>query len=161
MLTLFEAARFLAGGYFIWTGSSKLGRSAQFWDAIMGYRLIGPRLSAVIASVVPPLEFVLGLFFAAGVYPRPSGAVLAVMLSAFTVAIAISLVRRTDNDCGCGPRRDRVRPVLLIRNLVLGALIALGFLAAQPEQLGGPSVAIGGLTLAAIASIISYRKLQK
>lgn len=74
-------ARMLAGGFFVWSGSSKLGHSRKFWSQIMDYRITGARTSRILAATLPPLEFLGGLFFAAGVHPRGVGYFLLLMLT--------------------------------------------------------------------------------
>ena len=161
MLTVLELSRLLAGGYFVWTGSSKVGRPAVFWNQIMGYRLSGPRVSGVLASVIPPLELIGGLFFAAGIYPLGSGVVLGVLLILFSTAMAASLLRRLENDCGCGQSPSPVRPALFVRNLGLGVLIAMGIYSAAPDSRSNWIVAVAGALVVVIAFAAAYRTLQK
>ncbi|WP_144444045.1 MauE/DoxX family redox-associated membrane protein [Clavibacter michiganensis] len=99
--TLLVIARMCAGGFFVWTGSAKLSRSRHFWSQIMGYKIVGPRQARLLAAALPPVEFVAGLFFAAGLWPAVTGCVLLLLLAAFTAAIASSLLRGLENDCGC------------------------------------------------------------
>ena len=43
MVVALVISRMLAGAYFVWAGSAKLGRTQTFWSEIMGYGIVGPR----------------------------------------------------------------------------------------------------------------------
>ena len=127
----------------------------------MGYQITGPWQSRVLAAVFPPLEFVTGLFFAAGLVPFVTGPVLLGMLVVFSIAIIVSLARKTDNDCGCSSSQTKVSPVLLARNAVLAALVVAGLFSNVPTYEGAiVIVPLGGLLVLTLA-IFNYRALGK
>ncbi len=152
-------ARMLGGGFFVWVGSAKLGHARSFWSEVMGYEIVGPRLGRVLASAIVPIEFVCGLLFAAGVYPILNGAFLLILLATFSVAMVISLVRKTGNNCGCGVASSRVRPALLGRNAILAALITAGIFSPVPEYKGAPIVLLVAVLILFALALGSYRRL--
>jgi putative oxidoreductase len=159
MDVLMVLARFLAGGYFIWAGTSKLGNPSAFWSQIMGYNMASARQSRFLASVLPALEATTGLFFASGLYPFSTGAILLAMLVVFSIAISVSLARGMENDCGCGSRSSKVRPILLVRNLGLAGLVAVGMFSHVPPYIGAVVIAGIGLALIVGSSVTNYRRL--
>ena len=161
MAVVLIAARMLGGGYFVWAGSAKMSRSRQFWSEIMGYKVVGSRTSAVLASVLPPVEFICGLMFAAGVAPTVTGIVLLFLLLVFSGAIVVSLVRRTGNDCGCGSGGTKVSPVLLVRNLTIAGLIVAGIFSTSPTYPGEFIVLAMGAIVAAILAVALHQQVSK
>jgi len=59
---------------------------------------------AVIAVALPPFEILLGIYLLAGWWSKVSSIVAAVMLAAFTIAVASTVARGLAAPCGCfGP----------------------------------------------------------
>jgi hypothetical protein len=160
MEVAFVVSRMLAGAYFVWAGSAKLGRTQTFWSEIMGYRMVGPRAAGVLASVIIPVEFICGLFFAAGVSPVLTGSGLLVLVVLFTLAISISLVRKMGNDCGCGAGVGKVRPVLVVRNAVVAVLVVAGMLSPAPAYPGELIVLAMGTLAGLVIAVGSHRQLM-
>ncbi len=69
MVLLATLFRLAVGCYFVKAGADKKGHPSAFWNAIMGYRLVGAKTSRYMASLVPPLEFFAGLMLAANILP--------------------------------------------------------------------------------------------
>lgn len=161
MAVILIAARMLGGGYFVWAGSAKMSKSRQFWSEIMGYKIVGTRQSAVLATVLPPVEFICGLMFAAGVAPTITGIGLLLLLLVFSGAILVSLVRKTGNDCGCGSNGTKVTPRLLVRNLILAGLIAAGIFSKTPTYPREFIVLAAGAIVAAIIAVALHQKVTK
>lgn len=151
--------RMIAGGYFIWSGSVKLGSPGRFWAHVADYRIVSARQSRVVAAVVPPVELLLGLLFAAGFYPFAVGGVLLALLTGFSVAMGVVLIRRQDADCGCGTTGSRVRPALIARNVALGVAVLLGMFSTVQPQVGAPFVAAAAAIVGAIIAIAMYRRI--
>jgi hypothetical protein len=159
MVVALVISRMLAGAYFVWAGSAKLGRTQTFWSEIMGYGIVGPRAAGILASVIIPVEFICGLFFAAGVSPVLTGSGLLALLVLFTLAMSISLVRNTGNDCGCGAGAEKVRPVLIVRNAVLAVLVIGGMLPPAPSYPGELIVLAVGTAAGVVIAVGSHRQL--
>ncbi|WP_169795537.1 MauE/DoxX family redox-associated membrane protein [Arthrobacter woluwensis] len=158
---LLTVCRFLVGGFFVWSGSSKFGNPAMFWSQIMGYQITGAGVSRVLAAVIPPLEFMCGLFFASGMLPLVPGIILLILLGVFCIAITVSLVRKADNDCGCGPKSSKVSPLHLVRNALLAALVVAGLFSPPLHYVGDYVVASCGALIIIGASIYRWRMLNR
>lgn len=158
---LLTVCRFLAGGYFIWSGSSKMRSISEFWSQIMGYKITGAKNSRILAALLPPSEFVIGLLFAAGFLQLYTGILLLFMLSIFTVAILISLIRKTGNECGCSSSKGKVTPILLVRNGALAVLAVAGIMSSANEYIGVPFVAGCGVLIIFVISVNNFRSLGK
>ena len=151
-------SRLVSGGYFVWTGSGKLGRMPAFWSEIMAYGITSAPQSRLLAAAIPPAEFVIGLFFAAGLLPKVTGPCLLALLLIFTIALSVSLVRHTGNDCGCGATPSPVRPRLLLRNAALASMIAVGLLAPPQHYPAAVVVAALGAAVIAVMAVANYRR---
>jgi hypothetical protein len=140
---LFAALRwslaFGLGGLLVYAGFAKLGDPAGFATEIANYRVF-PGAAPYLATVLPAVEIVLGgallLFVRGG--PWLQGAALATsgLMTVFTVAVGLVLVRGINLECGCfGGDAGPVTALTLGRDLALvagaGALIALGRRRAQ------------------------------
>ncbi|MEV8268477.1 MauE/DoxX family redox-associated membrane protein [Microbacterium sp. NPDC076911] len=154
-------ARMAAGGYFVWSASTKLGKTQKFWSEIMGYKLTGARTSGVLASVIIPVQFIAGLYFSAGISPFATGVALLALLLVFTAAMSVSLARKTGNNCGCGGKEEKVRPILIVRNAALSALVVGGMFSSTPTYPGEPVVLAAGAIVAAVIAVGSYRQLAR
>lgn len=95
-------SRLALGVLFLLSGLSKLGTTAAFAANIRSYEMNLPAgLVSVMAVGLPPLEVGLGVWLLAGLFLRFSGAVSAVLMAVFTVAIAQAWLRGLDINCGC------------------------------------------------------------
>lgn len=95
------AFRFALGTIFLLSGVAKLANSEAFEEAVREYRAVPESMSRRVARVVPPAETALGVCLVLGVLVRPVALVSAVVLLAFTFAIALNLVRGRRIACGC------------------------------------------------------------
>ena len=119
-----RALRFGLGTIFLLSGAAKLANSVEFEQVVLEYRAVPERMARAVAHLVPPVETVLGLCLLIGVLVRPFALVAAALLMAFTVAIALNLVRGRRISCGCfGTLSSReVSWFAVVRNLCLTGL---------------------------------------
>ncbi len=121
------AARLFLGGLFLYAGFSKIIAPYHFAAAIQAYQLLPPALVAVTAVFLPWIEVVAATALMVGFKPRSALLVLSGLMAIFLVAIAVTMARGLDIDCGCGLLAER--PVgwqaLLEDGLVLICLLAL------------------------------------
>lgn len=124
-------------------------QKAAHWRILPGvianYRLLPRWAVSPAASLLPPLEMILGvLLLSAWFKPWPALAALS-LLALFAGAIAINLQRGRDHiDCGCGQSflKQTLRWTLVWRNAGLAALLLASLLVAGPETM---SVALTGM----------------
>ncbi len=115
----------------------KLREPAAFREALGDYALLPRRAVAPLARLTPLVELALALALAGGL--PWSGAAGAALLSLYSGAIAINLLRgRRGIDCGCGgaggPRPLGVS--LLVRNGAVAGALLLASAPATPRALG-------------------------
>ena len=95
------AARLLLGGVLLVAGALKVGNPGESVLAVRAYRLLPYELTDVVGYALPFGEIVLGLTLITGTFTRVSGALGALLIVAFTIAIASAWARGLTLDCGC------------------------------------------------------------
>jgi len=165
MTVAFLYVRTTLGLLFIVAGLSKAWDRRAFQDAVAGFRIVSPRLTLAVATVVVSLELAGGGLLLWN-YEWLGAALLGVLLAAFNVALIVNLLRgRRNLDCGCfGGRTLRIGWGHVAQNTVLMALALLLGLAAVRGNV--PSrwldTATRSLTiLAAIYSVLVFRTAQE
>ena len=93
--------RIIVGFVFIYAGILKISDPAGFSDAINNYDLLPLSIVNFFAITVPWIEVVAGLFLLFGISVKENSFIISVMLVAFILAIAISLGRGLNIECGC------------------------------------------------------------
>jgi hypothetical protein len=98
---------------FLVAAAGKFSRPADFLGTVLDFRLLPAGLAPWFASALPGVELLAGLILAAAVFspPRRPGPWLrwteaaewtaVLLLAAFTLAIAINLIRGVSMNCGC------------------------------------------------------------
>jgi hypothetical protein len=133
------------------TAFHKAADFGRFRATLAAYQVMPESITAVAASFVVALEIGLAVGFVAPGLRVIASASAAALLSLYTAAIAVNLVRgRYDMDCGCGGR-DSHQPInagLLLRNAVL----IVAALAAGAPAGTRPLLWIDGVTLAGTLS---------
>lgn len=132
---LLLAVRWLIAGLFLRSGLAKVTGLAEFRSAVANYRILPPGLVTPVAYALPFAEIAAGLLLAAGVLPVAVSAALALLLTAFAVAIGVNLARGRVFDCGCG---GSVAPRLIswrhVRADLVLAVAAAAVAVAPPEM---------------------------
>lgn len=101
---LIFAFRFLVGFIFIIAAIPKIADPSSFAKSIQAYQLIPTILINITALVIPWVELLIGIFLIVGVLLRGSAILSAGLFAAFSIIIAVSLIRGLTIDCGCfGP----------------------------------------------------------
>jgi len=120
-----DGLRIVAGIVLLTAGLAKLRAGPiEFTHAILGYRLVPTGFAAAIARSVPICEVALGAALLIGAFVPAATIAASALIIVFSGAIAIALVRRQRNACGCGiGANQQVSWSLLIRNAVLVALL--------------------------------------
>lgn len=101
MNELAVVCRFVLATIFVLAGTAKLARRREFAEAVRNYQLLPVWASEVVSRSLPPGELIVGVLLLLGVAPVPVAAVAAFCLLAFSVAIAMNLLRGRRIDCGC------------------------------------------------------------
>jgi uncharacterized membrane protein YphA (DoxX/SURF4 family) len=113
--------RIIVGFVFIYAGILKISDPAGFSDAINNYDLLPLLFVNFFAITLPWIEVVAGLFLMFGISVKENSFIISVMLVAFILAIAISLGRGLNIECGCFGTSSgtKVGIIKLVENLIL------------------------------------------
>lgn len=137
---LLLAVRFVLGFIFVYAAMEKITQPAEFAKAIANYHFL-PQLSVnLFALVLPWMELLAGLALIAGVHVRGSALLLAVLLTAFTCAVALALARGLDISCGCfgTTSASKVGWTHLLENIaMLAGAVLVGFATKRATNTAG------------------------
>lgn len=124
------SARLLLGAVFVFASIDKIADPNAFAISISYYRLVGEPLTLLIATILPWVELLAGLFLLFGIMIRGSSLLIVLMLVIFTAGVISGIARDLDIACGCfsrDPYVDRIGWKKVMENvgLMILALIAL------------------------------------
>ena len=113
--------RLFLGFIFIFAGIEKISEPSAFSTAIYNYKLLPISLVNFFAITLPWIELTAGLLLMFGVYVKENSLIIAVLLIIFFMAIAISLTRGLNIECGCfgTSNGSKIGLVKLGENLIL------------------------------------------
>ncbi|MBD3403018.1 DoxX family membrane protein [candidate division GN15 bacterium] len=115
-------SRLVVGGMFIYASFYKIIEPASFAKSIWYYHMVPGSLINLMALILPWLEFLCGIGLIVGVLYRGAALWLNALLVIFIVALASTIVRGIDIDCGCFKAAESATDSAwssLIRNIVL------------------------------------------
>lgn len=120
--------RIVLGFVFIFAAISKAAEPEAFAKAIYNYKLLPLFLINILAITLPWIELSAGLLLVFGVSVKENSAILIGLLVVFIIAIAISMARGLDIDCGCFGTVDgaKVGFIKILENvglLILGLIL--------------------------------------
>jgi len=95
------AARLILGIVLIWAGASKVTNLVGSVQATAAYQILPYDLAKVVGQALPFIEIGVGILLVIGLFTRIIGAVGALMMLAFVIAIASVWARGISIDCGC------------------------------------------------------------
>jgi len=132
----------------------KLADFAHFCGVVQHYRLLPSALAKAAAALLVATEGAVGVALWVPALAAPAALAAFGLLSLYSAAIGINLLRgRRYIDCGCG-RPGSVRPLsgaLLIRNAGLGLAALVSTLPVEPRA----PVWIDGLTVVAGVAVLA------
>jgi len=95
------ALRCVIGFVFVYAAIEKISQPTEFARAIANYHLL-PQFSVnIVTLVLPWMELLAGLALIGGVYVKGSSLLLGILLTVFSCAVALALIRGLDISCGC------------------------------------------------------------
>ena len=98
---LLLAIRFVLGFIFIFAAVTKVADPVGFSQSVYNYKLMPDFLINILAIAIPWIELVAGILLVFGISVKENSAILTGLLIVFIFAIAISIARGLDIDCGC------------------------------------------------------------
>jgi len=119
--------RLMLGFIFIFAGIEKISDLSGFSNAIYNYKLLPISFINFIAIMLPWIELTSGILLLFGVYVKENSSIIAVLLIIFFIAIAISLARGLNIECGCfgTSNGSKIGVIKLVENLVLVLMCSL------------------------------------
>lgn len=93
--------RLALGGIFLYAGVTKIVDPPAFAGSIAAYRLLPYFGNYLLAATLPWLELLCGLLLIVGHRVRVAAAILLLLNLLFMAAIASTIARGLDIDCGC------------------------------------------------------------
>lgn len=94
-------ARLVLGGVLLVAGALKVGALGESVLAVRAYHILPWELTAPVGYALPFAEILLGLMLLTGTFTRLAGVLGALVMVAFTIAIASAWSRGLTLDCGC------------------------------------------------------------
>ena len=129
--------RIIVGFVFIFAAISKVSEPEEFARAISNYKLLPIYLINILAIVLPWIELCAGILLVFGISVKENSAILSGLLLVFIIAIAISLARGLNIDCGCfgttGGTKVGIQKLLENFGLLLLGLILIKFGSKSPS----------------------------
>ena len=98
---LIVGIRLILGMVFIVASADKIADPNAFATSVTNYKVVGQDFALVVATVLPWMELISGLFLLLGVFRRGAGLLMTVLMAAFTTLIASAILRGLDISCGC------------------------------------------------------------
>lgn len=118
-------ARLILGFVFVVASIDKIADPSAFAVSIGYYKLVGQSVAMVVATVLPWLELLCGLFLMFGIMLRGSSALVLIMLAVFVAGIISGIARGLDISCGCFSRDPNVGRIGWLKVLENVGLMAL------------------------------------
>jgi len=128
---LLLAIRIFFGFIFIFAAVTKIADPAGFSQSIYNYKLMPDFIINFLAIAFPWIELVAGILLVFGISVKENSAILSGLLVIFIFAIAISLFRGLNIDCGCfgtaGGTKVGIQKILENIGLLILGLILIKF----------------------------------
>jgi len=147
---------------FIVAGWQKISSIDHFRQVLIDYRIAPESWSPLLARGLPMLELGAGLALLVPPMRDPALVVLIALLTIYSAAIALNLVRgRSGIDCGCsGPGQQQpLSAWLIVRNAVLLSVAILARSAPQAGTIGAVGWGLG-IPGAVVAALIYHSSNQ-
>ncbi len=123
--------RLFVGLIFILAAITKVSDPQGFSQSIYNYKLMPDFIINFLAIAFPWIELVTGLLIIFGISVKENAAILSGLLVVFIIAIAISLARGLNIDCGCfgtvGGTKVGLQKILENVGLLILGLILIKF----------------------------------
>jgi uncharacterized membrane protein YphA (DoxX/SURF4 family) len=119
------AERFVLGFVFVAASIDKIADTSAFAVSISYYKLVGAPVTMVVATVLPWVELLCGVFLIFGIKLRGSAMLVLIMLIVFTVGVVSGIARGLDISCGCFSRDPNVGKIGWLKVLENVGLIVL------------------------------------
>lgn len=99
--SLLQAMRLVLGCIFLYASLDKIRQPKEFAEAVYNYRILPDALVNVLAVVLPWIELIVGILLVAGFLVGGSLFICVFLMTVFLGAMAVTLIRGIDVQCGC------------------------------------------------------------
>ncbi|WP_290663886.1 MauE/DoxX family redox-associated membrane protein, partial [Ignavibacterium sp.] len=93
--------RIIIAMVFIYAGAEKISDPKGFSQSIYNYRILPIETINILAITLPWLELISGILLLFGISVKENAAIIGTLLLVFIIAVALSMIRGLDIDCGC------------------------------------------------------------
>jgi len=94
-------SRIILGFIFIYAGMEKISAPEEFARVINNYKLLPYSFINIAAIILPWIEVTAGILLIFGISVNENAFIISTLLGIFIIAIAVSLFRGLNIDCGC------------------------------------------------------------
>jgi putative oxidoreductase len=98
---LYVVIRIGLGLVFVYAGILKISNPTAFAGSVAAYKILPYGLNYLVAAVLPWVETICGLLLVVGYRARAAAFIIVAMNLVFMAALASTIVRGLDIDCGC------------------------------------------------------------
>jgi uncharacterized membrane protein YphA (DoxX/SURF4 family) len=128
------AARIALGLVFVYAGTLKIIDPVAFAGSVAAYKILPYGLNYLVAAILPWVEVICGALLIAGYRVRAAACIIVAMNLVFMAALASTIIRGLDIDCGCFRQGGEKTPagIAILRDVLF--LAAAVFLARRPEK---------------------------
>ena len=98
---LFTIIRVVLGLVFLYAGALKIADPVAFAGNVAAYRLLPYFGNYLVAATLPWVEAICGIMLIIGWRTRGAAAIISILNGVFMLALASTIVRGLDIDCGC------------------------------------------------------------
>jgi putative oxidoreductase len=129
--------RLYIGGLFIYASMYKINYTAEFAEAIVSYQIVPYWAVNIMAVILPWVELICGILLVAGIRARSAAFIIVLLLTLFTFAILINLLKDAPISCGCfHAMGDKISWWSVLRDLIWVVMTAHVFFYDKAFQLG-------------------------
>lgn len=122
---------------FIYSGLEKIKDISTFAVAIENYHIMPFAVINLTAVWLPWIEVFTGVLLFFNFYPKENLAIIFLLISIFTIAVASAIIRGINIDCGCfgaiGTQKTGIQKI--VENILLLIAIAVLFLGYRKKNL--------------------------
>ncbi len=98
---LYLVTRIALGLVFVYAGILKIRDPNAFAGSVAAYKILPYGLNYLVAAILPWVETICGMLLVVGYRARAAAFIVIAMNLVFMVALASTIVRGLDIDCGC------------------------------------------------------------
>ncbi len=98
---LYIVTRVALGLVFVYAGILKIRDPNAFAGSVAAYKILPYGLNYLVAAILPWVETICGMLLVVGYRARAAAFIVIAMNLVFMVALASTIVRGLDIDCGC------------------------------------------------------------